>query len=565
MSVAGLQLSAASAPARASTSSEGAAPRSASEIAGIPVRDQKKADPRANPPAPAWPAPSNRARQDGRVALERALAAMPPSSRERMVSSLRTFLAAVGQEVPDGQDLVLQTLEKVFEEAPKGACWLLRAVLEARVPSADAVDEFERLLSGDGVLGAIAILLGTSVFASDAGSGVVEVLAGRVVVDVHHTSATDLSTGIQRVARETTRRWADRHDVVLVGWDDGYRGMRRLDASERDRLFRGAEASAGGTLGAGEPVLIPWRCTHVLPEIPGDEHRPRLYKALALHSAASTAMIGFDCVPLTTAETTADAMPAVFCSFLTAAAHFDKVAAISNASATEFLGWKQMLGPSGLTGPEVRAVSLPVEVREPSTEALAEARHRIAIGNLPTVLVVGSHEPRKNHVAVVNAAERLWREGMSFSLTFIGGNSWKSEEFQSMVQNLRWHRPIAVLRALSDELLWAAYRLAYCTVFVSLHEGFGLPLAESLASGTPAVTSDRGSMAELSDEGGALVVDPRDDDAIANALRRLLRSRTYRDRLAAELEGRRWKTWEEYAAELWDFLVEKSPPVAGDG
>ncbi len=47
------------------------------------------------------------------------------------------------------------------------------------------------------------------------------------------------------------------------------------------------------------------------------------------------------------------------------------------------------------------------------------------IGSLPIVLAVGSHEPRKNHLAVLHAAELLWREGLLFTLTFVGGHSWK--------------------------------------------------------------------------------------------------------------------------------------------
>ena len=119
------------------------------------------------------------------------------------------------------------------------------------------------------------------------------------------------------------------------------------------------------------------------------------------------------------------------------------------------------------------------------------------------VLVVGSHEPRKNHLAVLHAAELLWREGVAFSLLFVGGNSWKSEEFQAIVRNLQIaRRPIQVVEAVDDPTLWAFYELAYCTVFPSLNEGFGLPVAESLAAGTPVVTSDYGSMAEIGALGG---------------------------------------------------------------
>ena len=79
------------------------------------------------------------------------------------------------------------------------------------------------------------------------------------------------------------------------------------------------------------------------------------------------------------------------------------------------------------------------------------------------------------------------------------------------------------ISAASDDLLWGGYRVARFTVFPSLNEGFGLPLAESLACGTPAVTSNYGSMREIVElGGGALLVDPRDDHSVADGMRALL-------------------------------------------
>ena len=114
------------------------------------------------------------------------------------------------------------------------------------------------------------------------------------------------------------------------------------------------------------------------------------------------------------------------------------------------------------------------------------------------VLCVGSHEPRKNHLAVLHAAELLWREGVAFSLVFVGGNAWRAERFVDQGRAAAGGgRPIVSVRALPDDLLWAAYRLAHCLIFPSLNEGFGLPVAEALASGTPVVTSEFGSMQEI--------------------------------------------------------------------
>ena len=184
----------------------------------------------------------------------------------------------------------------------------------------------------------------------------------------------------------------------------------------------------------------------------------------------------------------------------------------------------------------------------------------LIVDELPMLFCVGSHEPRKNHLAILHAAERLWRAGRQFSLTFVGGNSWGAEEFKTRLEFLQdegW--PVQSISAISDNLLWSGYRLATCTVFPSLNEGFGLPVAESLSVGTPVVTSGFGSMAEIAEPGGAILVDPRDDADVIRGIEKGMFDGEARSRLRSEALARIPRTWEEYAAELWDFAHDESP------
>ena len=126
----------------------------------------------------------------------------------------------------------------------------------------------------------------------------------------------------------------------------------------------------------------------------------------------------------------------------------------------------------------------------------------------------------------------------------------------------RQGRPVDTESRLSDGQLWAAYRLAWCTLFPSFNEGFGLPVAESLGAGTPVITSSFGSMAELAAEGGALTCDPHDDHSLAAALRTMLTDDIVHTRLSEEAKRRPTRTWDMYAAEVWDFLVERGPADA---
>jgi len=89
-----------------------------------------------------------------------------------------------------------------------------------------------------------------------------------------------------------------------------------------------------------------------------------------------------------------------------------------------------------------------------------------------------------------------------------------------------------------------------------LHEGYGLPVAESLAHGVPVITSDFGSTAEIGALGGALLVNPHDDDALTSAMRTLLSDGQTQRRLRQEIRSRPERTWQNYSDELWELLIE---------
>jgi glycosyltransferase involved in cell wall biosynthesis len=111
----------------------------------------------------------------------------------------------------------------------------------------------------------------------------------------------------------------------------------------------------------------------------------------------------------------------------------------------------------------------------------------------------------------------------------------------------------------TGEELWAAYRLARFSVFPSLLEGYGLPIAESLASGTPVITSNHGSMAEVAEKGGCVLIDPRNIDDLERAMALLLDDDETLSKLRDEALAADTGTWERYATELWEFFTK---PVA---
>jgi glycosyltransferase involved in cell wall biosynthesis len=138
------------------------------------------------------------------------------------------------------------------------------------------------------------------------------------------------------------------------------------------------------------------------------------------------------------------------------------------------------------------------------------------------VLAVGTLEPRKNLERVAEAARRAGVE-----LRVAGAPGWGAVE-------------VASLGFVDDERLAKLYRGAACLVYPSLYEGFGLPVLEAMACGTPVVTSKGSAPAELAD-GAAVLVDPLDVEAIAAGTQEALARRE--ELRSAGIQRARGFTW----------------------
>lgn len=128
-------------------------------------------------------------------------------------------------------------------------------------------------------------------------------------------------------------------------------------------------------------------------------------------------------------------------------------------------------------------------------------------------LFCGSIEPRKN---LARLAEAYDRSGARRPLVIVGPDGWRAESIHKMLG----HAQIVVLPFQSRDRLVALMKHARGLLFPSLSEGFGLPVIEAMALGTPVMTSSFGATAEVSG-GAALLIDPYDIDAMAGAIGRL--------------------------------------------
>jgi glycosyltransferase involved in cell wall biosynthesis len=224
---------------------------------------------------------------------------------------------------------------------------------------------------------------------------------------------------------------------------------------------------------------------------------------------------------------------------------------------------RDLLELSGVEPARVAVIPLGVDrtlFRPPGPEAVAAARSAFGLDG-PYVLYLGGIEPRKNLPNLLAAFSRLTAD---VRLVIVGGGvEWNPEGSDLLGQALaklpdgvrgRIHRTGYVSEADKVALLGGAEAFVY----PSLYEGFGLPVLEAMACGTPVVTSNVSSLPEVAGDAADLV-DPADPASIADGIDRVLGDAELRTRLVdGGLHRAERFTWEETATRTAGVLREAS-------
>jgi len=221
------------------------------------------------------------------------------------------------------------------------------------------------------------------------------------------------------------------------------------------------------------------------------------------------------------------------------------VHAVSHATAEEVL--------DAFAVPEERVVVVPNGVTPPAAAAPADG-HRLA-GSRRYVLALGTVEPRKGLPTLVDAFERLVCDHPDLRLVIAGPDGWGAE---ALADSLAHHHRVAErttrLGWLGEPARSALLRGATVLAYPSVYEGFGLPPLEAMTAGVPVVSTTAGSLPEVLGD-AAVLVEPRDADALAAGLRHVIEDDGLRARLVADgrAQAARW-SWDATAdglAELY--------------
>lgn len=222
---------------------------------------------------------------------------------------------------------------------------------------------------------------------------------------------------------------------------------------------------------------------------------------------------------------------------------------------------QELIADYAVSPERVTAIHLGVDAafRPHAQDELVPVLSRHGLRQSQYLLSVGTLEPRKRLGQLITAYADLpahLRE--RYPLVLVGSSGWLNDQVQPLIERGRAQGWLRYLGYVPQTDLPALYAGARAFAMVSIYEGFGLPLAEAMASGVPVLTSNRSCMPEVVD-GAALLANPDDVQEIRTRLVRLLEDDSWRTHAVAHgLRRAQQLTWErclEQTANVYRSLI----------
>lgn len=394
----------------------------------------------------------------------------------------------------------------------------------------------------------------------------------KLALDLTHCSHSSAQTGIQQVARGLWKSLPKEAKVRSVVFDKYADYWRPIDAREsehlatidgvmkvkrkrphwstwqriRGRFHKRFGIQRQGDINSCEAALVP--------EFFAEWVGPRLPELKQLVSGPVVAVF-HDCIAFHRPEWGVPATVERYPQYLRELAALDGIACVSEFSRKELLLALEKVGAKPPEQIRVVPLGLRTDHLGPPTSSSQPGPDRP-----PTLLCVATIEPRKNHPALLKAAEGLWDRGFEFKLILVGMvNRGSGRPIEAEIKRLQGqNRPIEWRGSMSASDLAELYRSVDATVFPSVCEGFGLPVLESLYFGKPCLSANGGALKEVAPGGGTLVANP-DAEGMSAIMEEYLSSIDCRERLKEEAVNRKIRTMDDYAADLLAFIRELQP------
>jgi glycosyltransferase involved in cell wall biosynthesis len=234
----------------------------------------------------------------------------------------------------------------------------------------------------------------------------------------------------------------------------------------------------------------------------------------------------------------------------------DGIVTISRAVADELADWLAQRPNRRLTPLKLAHFHLgaDIDASAPSRGLPDNAAHALqALQGAPTLLMVGTLEPRKGQAQALAACELLWAKGVALNLVIVGKNGWLvdalAERLQSHPQR---ERQLFWFNGVSDEMLLKLYEHSSALLAASEGEGFGLPLIEAAQKGLPIIARGIPVFREVAGE-HAFYFDGTGPEDLASAIERWLALHAAGAAPASDCMP--WLTWQQSARQLMDVVI----------
>lgn len=396
--------------------------------------------------------------------------------------------------------------------------------------------------------------------------------AKRLFLDVTATSRNDLKTGIERVARALLL-------TMLESSPEGYRVEPvYLAKVAGEWQYRYARAYTLGLLGCPTDCLV----DDVLDPQVGDllltmdlsgenfveAEQAGLFGGLRNAGVMTYGMV-FDLLPVRLPEVFPPGADLTHARWLQAISALDGAVCISKAVADDLTQWLSMAGID-------RALCRPYQVNwfHLGADISGSAPSRgvpdsavpvlAALGKYPSFLMVGTIEPRKGYLQVIEAFTALWQEGVDVNLVIVGKEGWVGlpdemrrdipETMLALRQHAELNKRLFWLDGISDEYLEQIYAASTCLIAASYGEGFGLPLIEAAQHGLPVIARDIPVFREVASD-YADYFNATDPDALAVMIKGWLNA--YGQQTHKQSKGMPKQNWAESADQLLAGVLPK--------
>lgn len=376
--------------------------------------------------------------------------------------------------------------------------------------------------------------------------------APRLLIDVTQLAHTDALSGIQRVVRNVARELCLLEDALppieLVRLEDGV--LRRANTVAARLLGHPADAVPGGTIDIhpGDLLFMIDSSWERYPDfIPVFESVRRL--------GGRIVTVVYDLIPLRMPQFCSAGLVAVFQRwFGLAVRHSDMLLCISGAVRDDVAAYLDEYDMRPAHALRLEYWRLGADIVPDSTDQAIrpEVAAMAADSSSPLFLMVGTIEPRKGHVSVLDAFDALWAEGNPARLCLAGKEGW---EVDALMERIRRHpelgRRLFFVERFSDAEINLCYSRAQALLAASVAEGYGLPIVEAAQHRVPVIASDIAVFREVAGAGAAYFP-LGDQQSLMDLVRHFsLLSLAERQAMAALVEV---LTWRDSARQAWSKL-----------